>query len=186
MKRCRHNHTLRTITQNWDVETQPQLHTEDLLTAQRWIDTATTTHWGPLHRTEMKRHSHNITLRTITQHGDEETQSQSHTEDHYTAPRWRDTATITHWGPLHSTEMKRHSHNHTLRTITQHWDEETQPQSHTEDHYTALRWRDTATITKLRTITQHWDEETQPQSHTEDHYTARRWRDTATITHGGP
>ena len=141
-----HNHTLRTITQHRDEETQPQSHTEDHHTLRRWRDMATITHWEPLHSTEMKRHNHNHTLRTITQNRDEETQSQPHTENPYTAPRWRDTATITHWGPLHSTEMKRNSHNHTLRTIIKHRDEYTQPLSHTDDHNTAPRWRDTATI----------------------------------------
>ena len=149
MKRHSHNHTLRTITQHQDEETRSQSHIEDQYTAQRWWDTAKITHWGPLHSTEMKIQSQNHILRTITQHRDDETQPQSHTEHHYTAPRSRDPATITHWGPLHSTEMKRHRNNHTLRTIAQHWDEETQTQSHTEDHYTAPRWRDTDTITHL-------------------------------------
>ena len=175
-----------TITQHRDEETQPQYHTDDHNTARRWRDADTITHWGPLHSTKMKRHSHNHTLRTITQHRDEETQPQSHTKDHYTALRWRDTATITHLGPLHSTEMKRHSHNHTLRTITQHWDEETQPQSQNWGPLHSTDMKRHSHNHTLRTITQHWDEETQPQSHTEDHYTAPRWRDTATITHWGP
>ena len=141
------NHTLRTITQHRDEKTQSQSHTEDHYTAPRWRYRALIPHWGPLHSTKMKIQSHNHTLRTITQNWDVETQPQSHTEDLFTAQRWIDTATTTHWGPLHRTEMERNSQNNTLRFITQNQDLETQSESHTQDHYTALRWRATATVT---------------------------------------